>query len=91
MISTLEDWIETQESGNSLKLFKDEYIITLLNEQTGAFFLLKDTTAKGKRLTVEYVRELERERDTYEKLAKSWMRDYTKLKEKYEPLILVES
>ncbi len=35
--------------------------------------------------------ELEAERDEYEKLCHSWMKSYDEIKEKYEPLIAVES
>jgi hypothetical protein len=34
-----------------------------------------------------YIRDLEFQRDSYEKAAKSWMNDHDKLKEKYEPLV----
>lgn len=34
---------------------------------------------------------LEKERDEYERLANEWMQDCDKLKEKYEPMVLVES
>lgn len=37
----------------------------------------------------DYIIRLKAERDDYEKLAKSWMQDYDKLKAKYEPSVLV--
>jgi len=67
-------------------------------------FLRKTATTNGivgaewVRLMLAHIDELNRDiadveyqRNTYECTAKLWMSDYDKLKEKYEPLTLVES
>lgn len=35
--------------------------------------------------------QVKEERDEYKRLLEQWINDYDKLKEKYEPLVLVES